>query len=474
MTTRTKIRICVLLLLAAALLAVPVQQALALRFGGVGNTPLRDPGWPKGAAVLINTEHRIAYWELDGHWHADCRGDATAFNVVLANFAKVEAKSKLLVVHNGIGQSEWINIGNDPKRREAAKIDWLFTTWTTEDWKRDGNRGRVRRGEKVDPKEAEDGPPAQIDVYTGGNIKWEDVRVPQGIKVVDMRLEAHGFTLADGVVLEGKVVDLVTKKPLSAMMRLERVEPQPKGEHKYVNVAGAVAGAGGHWVLKKAPAGWHRIVIEAPGYVPRQLSGGIFDQPKWQSYDTELVRGALVAGRVTDEAGQPLADVVVRIDVRTEGGGYYAAVRAEPIKTGKDGRFRAEEVPLGKATISVAKAGYNRLGPELSITTPKSDVELTMRQAGRVEVTVDFTGKVRPQGPQGYLVHIDPEGGSKIGSWSGVGPIDDKNQITYENFPPGRYVLTGGPNPGSDRQRTAPATVDVKGGETAKVTLKAK
>lgn len=469
MTIRITLKTCLLLLLVAALLAVPVQRALALREGGVGNSPLRDPGWPKGAAVLINTEHRIAYWHgpLAGHWHADCRGDAKAFNLVLENFAKLEVKSKLLVVHNGIGNSEWLNISNDPKRREAAKIDWMFKTWQMEDWK-----GRRReRGEKVDPKEAENGPPAQIDVYTGGNIKWEDVRVPPGLKVKDMRLEAHGYTLADGVVLEGKVVDLVTKKPLSAMVRLERVEPQPKGEHKYVYAAGAVSGVGGHWVLKKAPAGWHRIVIEAPGYVPREVGGDIFDQPKWQSYDTELVRGALVAGRVTDDAGQPLADVEVRIDVTPEGGGYYAVPRAEPIKTVKDGRFRAQQVPLGKATLSVARAGYIRRGPELSFATPKSDVELKMIRAGRVEVTVDFTGKVRPEE---YLVQIDPEGGSKIGSWGGVGRANDNNQVTYENVPPGRYVLVGRPNPTSERQRTAPVTIDLKGGETAKVTVKAK
>src|SRR5262249_42967894 len=154
--------------------------------------------------------------------------------------------------------------------------------------------------------EASQEPPTQIDVYTGGNIKWEDVRVPPGLKVVDMRLEAHGFTLADGVVLEGKVVDLETKKFLGAMMRFERVDQQPTGERTYTNVAGAVAGAGGHWVLKKAPAGYHRIVIEAPGYVPRIVGGDTFDQPRWKSYDTELVKGGLVAGRITDQADKPL------------------------------------------------------------------------------------------------------------------------------------------------------------------------
>src|SRR5262245_24043797 len=468
MTTRIRLKTPLALVLTAALLTLPSQRAFALIEGGEGNEPLRDPGWPKGAEVLINTPHRIAYWvgPLGDHWHADCRGDANAFNVVLANFAKLDVKSKQIVVHNGVGNSYWLNIGNDPARRDKAKMDWMFQTWT----KDDGKNRRIRRLGQAGP-EATQEPPAQIDVYTGGNIKWEDVRVPPGLKVVDMRLEAHGFTLADGVVLEGKVADLETKKPLSAMMRFERVEHQPKGANKYVNVAGAVSGAGGHWVLKKAPAGYHRIVIEAPGYVPRIVGSDSFDQPRWKSYDTELVKGGLVAGRVTDQAGKPLADVEVQLYVTLPGGGLYDWPLAEPIKTDKDGRFRAEHVPLGKAKMWVVKMGYTRQGPELSFTTPKDDVELSMNQAGRIEVTVDFSDKVRPRE---YLVQLEPEGGLKIGSWGGLGTLKDNNQYTYETVPAGRYVVEGRPNPTTDRQRTAPMTIEVKAGQTAKVTLKAK
>jgi len=468
MTTRIRPKTPLALVLAAVLLTLPVERAFALREGGVGNAPIRDPGWPKGADVIFNTPARIAFWHgpLPGHWHADCRGDAKVFNDILANFAKLDVKSKQIVVHNGIGNSEWLNISNDPLKREAAKIDWMFQTWT----KDDGKSRRTRRLGQGDP-EASQEPPSQIDVYTGGNIKWEDVRVPQGLKVVDMRLEAHGFTLADGVVLEGKVVDLETKKFLGAMMRFERVDQLPSGERTYTNVAGAVAGAGGHWVLKKAPAGYHRIVIEAPGYVPRIVGGDTFDQPRWKSYDTELVKGGLVAGRVTDQAGKPLADVDVRLYVTLEGGGLYDYPLPELIKTDKDGRFRAEQIPLGKATMSVAKKGYTRSGPELSFTTPKSDVELSMFQAGRIEVTVDFKGKVRPRE---YLVQLEPEGGLKIGSWGGLGTLNDQNQYTFETVPAGRYVVEGRPNPTTEQKRTAPMTIEVKPGQTAKVTLKAK
>jgi hypothetical protein len=52
--------------------------------------------------------------------------------------------------------------------------------------------------------------------------------------------------------------------------------------------------------------------------------------------------------------------------------------------------------------------------------------------------------------------------------------IDVKNQVTFENVPPGRYSWRGQPNPGSSDERTEPVIVDLKGGEATEVSLKAK
>ena len=84
---------------------------------------------------------------------------------------------------------------------------------------------------------------------------------------------------------------------------------------------------------------------------------------------------------------------------------------------------------------------------------------------------MDFAGKERAGG---YMVRIAPEGGEVVGSYGGSGNIDAKNQMTFEIMPPGRYVVTGRPNPGSDGEETEPVTVDLKGGQAAEVTLKAK
>ena len=304
------------MLLTLTLAAAPLQTAFALITGGEGNRPIADPGWPKGAAAIFNNPARIAWWEGPpfggGQWHAECRGDAKAFNAVMDAFAKLDVKTKRVIVHDGVGHSFWLNPNRDPAKQAGARVDWIFMVWQEANW----DRLRKLPGDlnPTDPRDADKGPPSQIDVYTGGNLRWSDVSVPGGLEVVDERLEAHGFTLADGIVLEGKVLDLATQRPVAARMRLQRVKPQPKGGYRYTVVTEAVADVQGRWVLKKTPAGWHRVVVEADGYVPRVVGYAQFDdQPGWHSYHCGLSHPAPVSGRITDDAGKPLADVAVRL-----------------------------------------------------------------------------------------------------------------------------------------------------------------
>ncbi len=459
------------LLITILAVAAP-REAFALIRGDAGNKPVSDPGWPTGAAAIFNHQGRIAWWEGPpfggGQWHAECRGDAAALNTVLADFARLDVKSKRIIVLDGTGHSFWLAPNNEPEKLATAKIDWVFTVWQADRWEH--LRTMPARANPTDPADTD--PPSQIDIYTGG-LRWADVIVPKGIEVIDQRLEAHGFTLADGVVIEGKVVDLSTRQPIAATMRLQRVEPQEKGGYLYPVVAETKTDEQGRWVLKKAPAGWLRVVVEADGFVSRVAGYDKFDaQPCWQSYNCGLSRPAPVSGRIIDEDGKPLADVEVRLaDVQPESGGRYETPLEYSFKTDAEGRFRADQIPAGKATIWVHKDGYCRPGLGLPITMPKADVELTMRKSASVRVTVDFTGKMRPDG---YLVKIEPEGGEAIGMYGGSGNLDDASQMVFKNVPPGRYVLRGQPNPSSGDERTEPITVDLKGGQASEVTLKAK
>ena len=310
-------------LLVLAMAAVPLREASALITGGEGNKPIADPGWPKGAAAIFNHPGRVAWWEGPpfggGQWHAECRGNAGALNVVLADFARLDVKTKRVVVHDGIGRSFWLNPNDLPAKRDAARVDWTFAVWQPANWER--LRKMPADLNPIDPDDAAKGPPAQVDVFAGGGLRWADVVVPEGLQVIDQRLEAHGFTPDDGAVIEGKVVDLATQRPLAARMRLERVEPQPKGGYRYPVAAEAVANAEGRWVLKKAPAGWHRVVVEADGYLPRVVGYLRSDgEAQWSSYGGELARPGTVSGRVTDEEGRPLAGVEVQFANLVAGG----------------------------------------------------------------------------------------------------------------------------------------------------------
>ncbi len=454
------------------LLAAFPREASALIRGDVGNKPVGDPGWPRGAAVIFNHPDRVAWWEGPpfggGQWHAECRGDALALNAVLADFAKMDAKLKRVVVHDGVGHSFWLAPNGEPEKLAAAKVDWVFMVWQAANW------DRLRRmPADLNPTGPDDAsPPAEIDVFTA-TLKWADVTVPDGIEVVDRRLIAHGFTEADGVVIEGKVTDITTKTPIAATMRLHRVEPQPKGGYLYPAVVEAKSDAQGRWVLKKAPAGWLRVVIEADGFVPRVVGYVRLDeQPRWLSYDCVLARQAPVSGRITDGDGKPLADVDVRLaNVQPGSGGRYESPAEYKSMTDAEGRFRVEQVPEGKASVWIHKPGYVRPGLGLSITTPKQDIELKMTRSAGVVVTIDFLDKERPAG---YIVEITPEGGAKVGTYGGSGNIDARNQMTFQDIPPGRYTLRGRPNPATGDQSTDPVTVDLEGGRRSEVTLKAK
>lgn len=72
------------------------------------------------------------------------------------------------------------------------------------------------------------------------------------------------------------------------------------------------------------------------------------------------------------------------------------------------------------------------------------------------------------------MVKISPEGGDVVGSYGGSGNIDARDLLNFAILPPGRYILTGRPNPGSDGEEAGPVTIDVKGGQAEEVTLKAK
>ena len=163
--------------------------ANALITGGEGKETVPDPGWPRGAAEIFNNRSRIAWWEgppfSGGQYTAECRGDTKAFNAALSRFTKLNVKTKQLIIYDGIGNSFWLNPNRETRKQAAAKIDWTFMVWVPSNWEQ--LRQLPAELNPIDPAEAKQGPPVVIEVYTGGSIRWSDVKVPTGLTVIDKR-----------------------------------------------------------------------------------------------------------------------------------------------------------------------------------------------------------------------------------------------------------------------------------------------
>jgi hypothetical protein len=150
--------------------------------GSTGDEEISNQNWPEGAEAVFNVKGRVAFWDGPplggGHWRAECRGDAKQLCDVLAAFERIKAQDKRVVVHDGVGQSFWLNPNRDPAKKDAAKIDWTFQVWDRVSWER--SVGAIGKGEEAEPL-------TQIDVYTEGDVNWKDVVVPKGLTVVDKR-----------------------------------------------------------------------------------------------------------------------------------------------------------------------------------------------------------------------------------------------------------------------------------------------
>ena len=380
-------------LLVFTLLAACSETALAEREVFAGG-PIDLPGWPEAAAAIFNNADRVDGWVHGngGFYGGEYRGGASSLNTALAAYAKVDIKPKRLIVRSGPGHSASygarIEVGGpDPegrvlqkaKAKAMAPVDWKFTILTPDGWEKP--RHPMHRFFEHEVIEA-DLSAAQIDIYVGGNIRWSDVVVPEGLTVSDMRLESHCFTLADGIVLEGRAIDLATNQPIAAKAELERFDSIPGG-YNFPIVATATTDAEGRWVLKNAPAGWHRVVVEADGYVPRCV-GAYYEPaggPGWYGCRCGLARPTALSGRVVDEACKPVANAEVRLgDVVatgeehdqalpypreavfsdrgfrvTDGDEHYHPLDDYlddyKVKTDADGRFRFDQVPIGTAKI---------------------------------------------------------------------------------------------------------------------------
>lgn len=480
------IAILVVLLLATA--------AHALIMVGRGNDPVRDNQWPAGAVDVANLKTRLGWWEgppFGGGQHAfNYRGDTAAFQQALDLFAKVKAPGLKLVVHAGPQEGSFLKDEKNPKA--DVRIDWTFTVWNAQSWNQLYNNPTSVFA-ALDPSGAfrSEVDPPRLDVYVGGapagqGVDWKMVKVPAGVTVVDERASANGYPPGAGSVVRGDAYDLATSKPVAgAKVTLQTWtgaaaakpgDTRPSDE-RYDDVVATTADASGHFELTKVPAGSYRVVASAAGYSPRVLGHLTVGPDALRQYTVRLSAPATMAGTVVDADGKPVAGVAVRADsvMAADGRGYVLPSRAEATSDAA-GKFTLPGLPNGHCQLFAHATGY--LGTDVLKVYAVPTEELTVRVTGTATVKFRATTAGGKPPAATHLVRLVPEGGEKIGSWSGSGDLAADGTMQFEGVPAGRYVATVRPNPGPqppvDGKDPTAKAVEVRAGRTEEVVFEVK
>lgn len=231
-----------------------------------GSGPVTDMAWPKGCVEMANLTSRFRYIEGPpfggGEYRFEYRGGASKFNEALAQFAEIRAPKLELVVHDGPGFAGATN------RDENEFVDWAFTIWNPRAFHRlhSNPTGYYMPDAPLFRMPL---PPPRIDVYVSkkGRIKWDDVKIPPDIEVVDERAEAAGITPVDGGVVVGSVYSIGTGQPIKGSAVF--LEPTPTNETSTATLS-AICDEDGAFVLEQIPKGTYKVVVWAKGYAALQ------------------------------------------------------------------------------------------------------------------------------------------------------------------------------------------------------------
>jgi hypothetical protein len=292
-------------------------------------------------------------------------------------------------------------------------------------------------------------------------------RGPMARDPVPVRLE-----LASGGYLEGRVVDDAGGALPAATVRIEAAPEDPLPEV-------ATAGRDGRFRVGPLPPAEYRLVPRQPGYVAR---GAVTvrvgaDAAALVAQTLELLRGAAITGRVTDERGAPAAGVAVRC---LAAGVEDLAVLSEPlppaaeaaamppgtgralgttraVRTDAAGGFAVDDLVPGRFRLEIARAGAVPLRTDELTVAPGQ-----RRDAGTLPLRagVVVSGRITALG-------VGPVGGARVAARRAQGDAsvdlglyavtDGAGQFALA-LEPGRYTLAASADGLSDR------TVDVQVG----------
>ena len=206
--------------------------------------------------------------------------------------------------------------------------------------------------------------------------------------------------------LEG--VPLKLLRPSAAASRTWPEPWTPESWNEDEDLLSVVSASDGSFRFDGLPAGAYRVRVDSR-WLPRRAVDGYVKPGGSVTGSLELSPGGRIRGRVEDEAGQPIAQMLVLVagldrgDGLNGGGGRPASM---PTRAADDGTFELRWVPPGTAWV---QAGHRDLGfsetvpvdvgegtqhDGLRLVVPDERAVLATRESGGgIGVRLDFTAR---------------------------------------------------------------------------------
>lgn len=214
--------------------------------------------------------------------------------------------------------------------------------------------------------------------------------------------------------------------------------------------------------LERAPAGTHELVVEVPGHQRLTVPGiEVVEGVETDLGTLELRPEALLAGRVVDAEGRPIAGARLEVGQHVVGPTYTRGSSGRQVEADEEGRFRigglGDDLPL---TLNVRADGY--LGIVLDLQLPQQEpLEVRLGRGGTVFGEVVDEGGRPVAGaslrarldPQSHMRHRPPSVGEVATASS-----DDDGRFELTAVPAGAVTIDVSSRDGGARVE-APGTV---------------
>jgi protocatechuate 3,4-dioxygenase beta subunit len=180
------------------------------------------------------------------------------------------------------------------------------------------------------------------------------------------------------------------------------------------------------------------VRTEADGFVSAHLHDVLL--PRDEPLEVRLSRGGTIFGQVVDEAGEPLAEARLRVQIDRAAARHLQSMvwHSATGDTGEDGRFEIAGVPVGPLQVDVQHArrglshevAIGEVGEGARLGPLRLEVPASMELSGRV-----WRADGRPAaGAEVQAIRDSPHGGSRTGTLA-----DALGRFHIRRLPPGPY-----------------------------------